>query len=218
MIMTLTLLSGCFGSSEDHSTGDENPIQVTPSPSPSPSASPGVQSADISGSITSMVSTASGSATFKRRELSRNGMISTLLKFSKHWTTQEVNSCDSGTYSGAYVGGGGTEVVSGTFQNGEFTIPQVETKKELIITFHCHDTTTQRCLVKSGDEGIQCNPVADAVIAAFENGLGKTVFDSSFVDKSIAKVGSAIVEAAQNDSTAADAFNAAIAACCSPQI
>lgn len=123
------------------------------------------------------------------------------------------NSCTSGTFSGAYVGGGGSTVVSGSFSSGEFSVPSVEQKKELILTFTCGNGSSMRCLVKSGDAGVYCNPVADAVLAAFETALGKTIYDSSFSGKAIAKVGASIVQAAQNDGTATEAFNDQISTC-----
>lgn len=126
-----------------------------------------------------------------------------------------INSdgCSSGTFSGAYVGAGGTVVASGSFSGGSFTVPDVPVKKELILTFSCSNGSTQRCLVKSGDSGVYCNPVADAVMSAFEVALGKTITDSSFSGKSIAKIGAGIVQAAQTDGTATEAFNAQITAC-----
>lgn len=128
-------------------------------------------------------------------------------------TGEPADVCASGSFTGAYVGDGGTQIVSGTYSDGAFTVPAVVQGKELILTFTCSDASSQRCMVKSGDAGVSCDPVADAVIAAFEEALGKTIYDASFKGKSIAKVGASIVQASQTESTATDAFNAQILAC-----
>jgi hypothetical protein len=123
--------------------------------------------------------------------------------------------CASGSYTGALVGGGGASITSGIYSAGSFTIPGglIPIGKELIITFTCSDGSRQRCLAKPGDAGIYCDPVADGVLTAFEAALGKTVFDTALDGKPVSKIGSAIVQAAQLDTTATGAFNAEIVAC-----
>jgi hypothetical protein len=125
------------------------------------------------------------------------------------------DACASGTYVGALVGGGGASITTGVYAAGAFTIPGglIPVGKEMIITFTCSDGTHQRCLAKPGDAGISCDPVADAVMAAFEAALAKTVFDTALDGKPVSKIGSAIVQAAQSDTTATQSFNAQIVAC-----
>jgi len=124
-----------------------------------------------------------------------------------------ADGCASGTWEGKYVGEGGAVAASGSFAANAFTVPSVPVKKEMIITFTCNDASTQRCLVKSGDEGVQCNAIADGVMGAFETALGITLYDATLAGKSISKVGSAIVQAAESDSTSTTAFKTAIEAC-----
>ncbi len=123
------------------------------------------------------------------------------------------DSCASGTYSSAYVGGGGTVVASGTYTANAFTVPAIPQGQELVVTFTCSDGTKKRCLSKSGDSGISCNPVADAVLTAFETAIGKGITDTTYAGKRISQISRAIIQAAQNSSTATDAFNTQISAC-----
>ena len=126
-----------------------------------------------------------------------------------------LDACASGTYVGALVGGGGASITSSAYTAGSFTIPGglIPVGKELMVTFNCSDGSRQRCLAKPGDSGISCDPVADGVLAAFEAALSKTVFNPALDGKPVSKIASAIVQAAQTDTTAAGAFNAQIVAC-----
>lgn len=124
-----------------------------------------------------------------------------------------ADPCSSGSFTGYIVGGGGATVATGSVSNGTFELPSIPEGREMILTFTCTDSSTQRCLAKSGDAGIKCNPVADAVLGAFEEASGKALSDSAFQGKSIAKLGAAIVQAAQNDGTATEAFNNQINSC-----
>ncbi|MEO5969869.1 MAG: hypothetical protein ABIQ95_08070, partial [Bdellovibrionia bacterium] len=136
-----SLISGCAGSS---STTNPNTAAVI--------------TANISGSISSLSATASGNFQHLAKSSS--------LRPGHHAGDQlaQTNTCDSGSFTGTYVGGGGTQVASGSFSGGAFTIPSVPVGNEMIVTFSCGNGVTQRCLLKSGDTGVSCNPIADAVI------------------------------------------------------
>ena len=124
-----------------------------------------------------------------------------------------ANSCTSGSFSVVYVGGGGEIVQTGTFDNGQFVINPSPISKELIVTFLCHDGKTLRCLAKPGDSGILCDPVADAILAAFESGLQKSLTSADFDNKPISNVAHSIVEAVQTDSSASETLKLAIQNC-----
>lgn len=161
--------------------------------------------ASISGSVTTAVGSANATSQFSRSGKS----------WSKSRNMAVLDACATGSYDGALVGGGGASITSGSFSGGSFTVPGglIPVGKELVLTFACSSGTHQRCLAKPGDAGIACDPIADGVMAAFEAALGKTIFDPALDGKPISKIGAAIVQAAQNDTTSTQAFNAQIVAC-----
>lgn len=163
----------------------------------SPTTTPPTVTLSISG-------TASSSATVSVQSV--NGKMTKGIKFSQ-------NLCAGAPWSMSYVGGGGSAIATGTADsNAEFSVPSVPKGNEGIITFS-GASCTQRCLVKAGDAGIVCNPVADAVVGAFESALSKSITDATFADVKLAKIGAAIQQAAEGDSAAVSAFNADIATC-----
>ncbi|MBI3544252.1 MAG: hypothetical protein HY075_13360 [Deltaproteobacteria bacterium] len=174
-------------------------------PGNGPAPGPGALAA-ISGTVTSSSSSSSSG-------LVRLANVYTGAALAVSSSALDANTCGSGTYAAAAVGGGGSALASGSFANGEFAIAAVPVTQELIVTFLCQDGATQRCLAKAGDQGLLCDAVADAVLAAFESALGKGITDPSFKNKPISKVASSIVEAAQNESTATDSFRLAIDTC-----
>jgi hypothetical protein len=123
-----------------------------------------------------------------------------------------TNACASGSFTGQYVGGGGTQVASGSISDGTFTIPSVPEGQELLLTLACSGLT-QTCLVKSGDTGVSCDAVSAAVAQAFAASLGISLTDPSLNGKPIAKLAASIDQAAQNNGAATQAFNNAITLC-----
>lgn len=166
---------------------------------------------DAGGGATAPVTTAtiSGKVTGSSSAVSTSSVHGKARKVGK----MTADGCSSGTWVGKYVGEGGAEAAAGSFSSNSFEVPTVPVKKEMIITFTCNDGSAQRCLVKSGDAGVQCNAVADGVMGAYESALGVTLYDSALAGKSISKVGAAIVQAAEGDSTSVSAFKSAIETC-----
>ena len=119
----------------------------------------------------------------------------------------------NGTWILRYVGGGGADIANGTVVNGSFSVPTIPQGQEGVIIFGGSDGSSQRCLVKAGDSGILCNLVADSVLTAFEAVLGFSVTDPQLAGKSVSKIASSIVDAAQNSSTATDGFLVQVDAC-----
>jgi hypothetical protein len=123
------------------------------------------------------------------------------------------NACADATWSMSYVGGGGEVIKTGRADvDGAFEVPSVPAGKEAVIVFNC-GTTTQKCLVKGGDAGKNCNAIADGVVGALEASLGKNLTSPDLAAKSVANVASSIVEATNSDSADAETLKTAVTTC-----
>lgn len=195
LVISLTL-TGCLSSGGGgDSAGTDGGGGNTPS-----------AKANISGTVTGNASSGSyGSLAW---------MPQALRKLAAKISTQSAaDGCAAGSFTGSFVGEGSTSAVSGTFSSGTFEIPDVVQGKELVLTFNCDDTTTQRCLVKSGDTGVKCDPIADSVIDAIEDSLAKNMTDASLAGKSLAKISSAIVQSVSTEDTSSESLREALLAC-----
>lgn len=207
LLAALTLLAtGCnetgIGLGKGVTVGNETGGK-TPSP---PSKSDPGPTASISGSVVAGGSTSS-SGSQASSNLKRSFFMSSLADSSPG------DVCSNGTYSASYVGGGGAVIASGNIVGGQFLLNAIPLTREVIVTFVCSDSSMQRCLAKSGDAGLHCDAVADAVLSAFESTLQKSINDPAFSGKPLSKVATSIVEASETDSTAAETFKAGIDSC-----
>lgn len=163
-----------------------------------------VETAGISGVVGTNAD--NGANSFRLSSLARSSLVSSQV-------TLDADTCTSGSYEAFTVGGGIAVVASGAFDSGLFQIDAVPVQEEMIIRFSCSDGEMLRCLAKSGDNGIICNTVADAVLGAFESALNQKITDPVFKGAALSKVAASIVEAAQNDSTATEVFKADVLGC-----
>ena len=125
----------------------------------------------------------------------------------------DSNDCSGARWTMSYVGGGGSSLKSGTAAvDGTFEVPSVPQGKEGLMIFYC-GSSTQKCLVKGGDESVSCNSIADGVVGALESTLGKDLTNVEFAEKTVSKVASAIVEASNSDSADAETLKNAVSNC-----
>ena len=123
-----------------------------------------------------------------------------------------TDPCRNATWSLQYLGS--TSIVaSGASSCEEFSIPSVPEGKEGVVTFTCEGNKTQRCIVKAGDTGLNCNAIADAVVETVEATVDGSMLDPAMYGKVLAKVATAIVETTNNDNTESEELNSSIQAC-----
>lgn len=127
-------------------------------------------------------------------------------------TCASTDPCKSATWSLQYLGST-TVVATGTSDCGDFTIPSVPDGNEGVVTFTCQGNKSQRCIVKAGDTGLNCNAIADAVADTVEAAVAGSMLDPAMAGKILAKVATAIVETTNNDNTESEELKTAIDIC-----
>lgn len=125
------------------------------------------------------------------------------------------NTCASAACSTIVVGTGAAGPDCSVDSNGDFTLSSVPVGEQLEATFACTGGN-QTCLIMSGDSGVTCDPVADAVIKAFLAEMGiSNMGDASLAHANIAQIAHSIEQAAKTGTSAADTFLDSVSGCSS---
>ena len=206
LIVPLNNSCGWFGSDDDDDdssdTTDPSETDSTTGGSGSSAASkfiPSNTKISISGTIT----------------LEVDDIVVTNTTTSASLISYRADACSFGSYVVKGIGHGGDMITSGTYRDSSFTITNIPQNYETIIEFTCSDGTIQRCLAKPGDTGILCNKIADVLIDTLEFILDKPLYNSSFINKNISKMGTSIVEMNKLDKDTVHSFKTAIKECVS---
>jgi len=127
-----------------------------------------------------------------------------------------TSSCASAACSTIVVGSGGSGTAGPACTvdgSGNFSISSVPVGQQLEASFSCTGGT-QTCIVMSGDAGVTCDPVADAVIKAFLSEMGISgMADSSLAHANVAQIAHSIQTMSQTGTSASNTFLTAVSAC-----